>query len=111
LVDLNRDQQGYVVEQATARGGAIDMTYGPAIIILALTVAAPAVAQPAAAGQPNAPAAFPTATSAVTPLLVLPNNPTRAVALAIIDGKPYVCHLADITDDRKAGVCTAMVVK
>jgi hypothetical protein len=74
-----------------------------AVILAALIVATPAVAQPAA------PAA--SVTSAVTPLLVLPNNPTRAVALAIIDGKPYVCHLADITSEQKGGTCVAMAVK
>jgi hypothetical protein len=89
------------------------MAYGPALILSTLIVAAAAVAQPAEpAGQPVAAgAAVPMATAAVSSLLTLPNNPTRAVALAVIDGKPYVCHLADITDDRKGGACVAMALK
>jgi hypothetical protein len=88
------------------------MTYGPAMILSALIIATPAVAQSTApASQPNASAAVPAGTSAVTPLLALPNNPTRAVALAVVNGKPYVCHLADITSDQKGGVCVAMTLK
>jgi hypothetical protein len=79
-----------------------------AVLPAALIVATLALVEPAVA-EPAAPAA--SVTSAVTPLLVLPNNPTRAVALAIIDGKPYVCHLADITSEQKGGTCVAMSVK
>jgi hypothetical protein len=84
------------------------MSTAKAAILAALIVTTPVVVERAVA-EPAAPAAA--VTSAVTPLLVLPNNPTRAVALAIIDGKPYVCHLADITSEQKGGTCVAMAVK
>jgi hypothetical protein len=107
----------------------------PALLATALFVAGPAAAQPtlppgsavvlpsgSAATLPAGPATPPAGhsgtvaspslvASAVTPLLVLPNNPTRAVALALIDGKPYVCHLADTTNERAGGTCVAMTTK
>jgi hypothetical protein len=112
----------------------LSAAFVPALFAAALFVTGPAAAQPtlppsssvvlpgSAATLPAGPATPPAShagtvappsvvASAVTPLLVLPNNPTRAVALALIDGKPYVCHLADTTNERAGGTCVAMTTK